>query len=87
MNAYIRLGFRTKDRNMNVTNTNPDGSTNGFHSQFQHQHSNGREGSSTHLPTKPYPAPTASYQDIVRDENLFWEKLQAFHQSLGTKFK
>jgi len=73
---------------MNVTNKpNPDGSTNGFQSQFQHQHSNGWEGSSTHPPSKPYPAPTASYQDIVRDENLFWEKLQAFHQSLGTKFK
>ncbi|KAL2335831.1 hypothetical protein Fmac_010277 [Flemingia macrophylla] len=48
---------------------------------------NGSEGSSGVRPTAPYPAPTASYQDIVRDASLFWEKLQAFHESLGTKYK
>ncbi|TKY49891.1 High mobility group B protein 10 [Spatholobus suberectus] len=79
---------------MNMTNKpNPD---NGFQSQLlqqqqqQQQHSsmpNGREGSSTRTPTKPYPAPTAPYQDIVREANLFWGTLQAFHRSLGTKYK
>lgn len=79
---------------MNVTNKpNPDGSTNGSQFQFQLQQQqqserlNGWEGSSTLTPSKPYPAPTARYQDIVRDANLFWEKLQAFHQSFGTKYK
>lgn len=74
---------------MNVTNKpNPDGSTNGFQSQLQVQQQNGWEqGSSRLRPTKPYPAPTARYQDIVRDANLFWGTLQAFHKILGTKYK
>ncbi|KAG5021169.1 hypothetical protein JHK87_017024 [Glycine soja] len=71
---------------MNVTNKpNPYGSTNGFQSQLQQ---NGWEqGSSRLRPTKLYPAPTARYQDIVRDANLFWGTLQAFHKTLGTKYK
>ncbi|KAG4390552.1 hypothetical protein GLYMA_06G321700v4 [Glycine max] len=71
---------------MNVTNKpNPYGSTNGFQSLLQQ---NGWEqGSSRLRPTKLYPAPTARYQDIVRDANLFWGTLQAFHKTLGTKYK
>ncbi|KAK7401463.1 hypothetical protein VNO78_12972 [Psophocarpus tetragonolobus] len=74
---------------MNVTNKpNPDGSTNEFQSQQQHiERSNGWEGSSKLTPTKPYPAPTARYQDILHDANIFWAALQAFHNSLGTKYK
>ncbi|XP_020208656.1 high mobility group B protein 10 [Cajanus cajan] len=75
---------------MNMTNKpNSCGSTNVFQSQLQ-QHSerpNGCEGSSGPRPTPPYPAPTARYQDIVRDASIFWEKLHAFHGSLGSKFK
>lgn len=35
----------------------------------------------------PYPPPTALYEDLTRDPNLFSEKLQSFHNSYGTKFK
>ncbi|XP_029126221.1 high mobility group B protein 10 isoform X2 [Cajanus cajan] len=65
-----------------TNNPNPgdSDSTNCFHSQLQYQ-------SSTVRPTTPYPAPTAQYQDIVHDATLFWEKLQDFHGSFGTKFK
>jgi len=37
--------------------------------------------------TNPYPPPTAPYSDLVRDSNLFQQKLQSFHDSLGTKLK
>lgn len=37
--------------------------------------------------TNPYPPPTAPYTDLVRDSNLFQQKLQSFHDSLGTKLK
>ncbi|KAK7322340.1 hypothetical protein VNO77_25719 [Canavalia gladiata] len=72
---------------MKMTNKpNGDGSTN--ESQQQKNRANGNEGSSSSLiPINPYPPPTALYQDIINDENLFWEKLQAFHKSFGTRFK
>ncbi|KAL2335832.1 hypothetical protein Fmac_010278 [Flemingia macrophylla] len=74
---------------MNMTNKpNSCVSTNVSQSQLQlSERPNGSEGSSGARPTTPYPAPTASYQDIVRDASLFWEKLQAFHGSIGTKYK
>lgn len=36
--------------------------------------------------TKSYPLATASYEEVAQRLDLFWEKLQAFHQSFGTKF-
>ena len=36
--------------------------------------------------TKSYPLATASYEEVAQSLDLFWEKLQAFHQSFGTKF-
>ncbi|KAJ8754935.1 hypothetical protein K2173_015447 [Erythroxylum novogranatense] len=33
-----------------------------------------------------YPPPTAKYEQLVQSSDLFWEKLRAFHHSLGTKF-
>ncbi|KAI4307536.1 hypothetical protein L6164_030712 [Bauhinia variegata] len=36
---------------------------------------------------KPYPPPTALYDELVQNSNLFWEKLQSFHESSATKFK
>ncbi|KAG5235929.1 high mobility group family protein [Salix suchowensis] len=35
---------------------------------------------------RSYPPATAKYEDIAQSADLFWEKLKAFHQSLGTKF-
>ncbi|KAJ1416963.1 High mobility group box domain [Sesbania bispinosa] len=59
--------------------------------QLQNQpfgNGNGNENERTSLtPINPYPLPTALYQDLTRDSNLFWEKLQSFHKSFGTKFK
>lgn len=37
--------------------------------------------------TKFYPKPEADYQQISQNTQIFWEKLQAFHRSFGTKFK
>ncbi|KAK8490560.1 hypothetical protein V6N13_031730 [Hibiscus sabdariffa] len=34
-----------------------------------------------------HPSPTANYDDVVQSPELFWEKLKAFHKSLGLKFK
>ncbi|KAM4091972.1 hypothetical protein ACB094_06G001600 [Castanea mollissima] len=36
--------------------------------------------------TKSYPLATASYEEVAQSLDLFWEKLQAFHHSFGTKF-
>ncbi|CAH9135197.1 unnamed protein product [Cuscuta epithymum] len=33
-----------------------------------------------------YPKPEAEFQEIVRNPELFWQKLQAFHISLGAKY-
>lgn len=33
-----------------------------------------------------YPVPTAEYDDVVQDPDMFWESLQGFHSSFGTKF-
>ncbi|XP_027332406.1 high mobility group B protein 10 isoform X2 [Abrus precatorius] len=75
---------------MKMTNKpNPDSSTNRSQQQKNHQseRANGNEGSSSLTSTNPYPPPTALYQDLARDEKLFWEKLQSFHNSFGTRFK
>ncbi|KAE8733486.1 High mobility group B protein 10 [Hibiscus syriacus] len=34
-----------------------------------------------------HPSPTVNYDDVVQSPDLFWEKLKAFHKSLGLKFK
>lgn len=33
-----------------------------------------------------YPKPQAEFQEIVRNPQLFWQMLQAFHVSLGDKY-
>ncbi|XP_076902610.1 high mobility group B protein 10-like isoform X2 [Bidens hawaiensis] len=37
--------------------------------------------------TTTYPPPEASYEQITQNPQFFWDKLQLFHSSLGTKFK
>ncbi|KAJ9551257.1 hypothetical protein OSB04_015302 [Centaurea solstitialis] len=37
--------------------------------------------------TSSYPSPEASYEEITQNPQFFLEKLQIFHQVLGTKFK
>jgi len=49
----------------------------------QNQNQNRRE---TEL-TNPCPPPTTLYSDLVRDANVFREKLQSFHDSLGIKLE
>ncbi|CAK9157821.1 unnamed protein product [Ilex paraguariensis] len=36
--------------------------------------------------TKTYPKPEAEYQEIKQNPDVFFEKLQGFHTSFGTKF-
>lgn len=58
-----------------------------FQNQNQNQNQNECETEPKTLNTNPYPPPTALYSDLVRDANLFREKLQSFHDSFGTKLK
>ncbi|XP_061375457.1 high mobility group B protein 10 [Gastrolobium bilobum] len=53
----------------------------------ENENENGRSLVTVTVTDSPYPPPTALYQDLTRDANLFWEKLQSFHNSYGTKFK
>ncbi|XP_007020315.2 PREDICTED: high mobility group B protein 10 isoform X1 [Theobroma cacao] len=51
----------------------------------QQQQSESTNGQYTNMPR--YPSPTAKYEDVAQSSDLFWEKLKAFHKSLGKKFK
>lgn len=55
--------------------------------KVENQRPNGKSSVTVTSATNPYPPPTALYDELVRDATLFWEKLQSFHKSLGTKFK
>ncbi|KAF7814856.1 high mobility group B protein 10-like [Senna tora] len=45
------------------------------------------DGQSSIGTTKSYPPPNALYEDLAQRSDLFWENLQHFHNSLGSKFK
>ncbi|XP_057453840.1 high mobility group B protein 10-like isoform X2 [Lotus japonicus] len=64
-------------------------SDSGTQQQHRHQLQNVGNGnaSASLTPTNPYLPPTALYQNLTRDANLFWEKLRSFHKSFDTKFK
>ncbi|XP_021906152.1 high mobility group B protein 10 isoform X2 [Carica papaya] len=57
------------------------------HQQFHRDTASPNADSPKNNSTAPYPPATASYDDVVRDGDLFWEKLRAFHKSSGNKFK
>ncbi|GKV36459.1 hypothetical protein SLEP1_g44589 [Rubroshorea leprosula] len=56
--------------------------------QIPIERTNGRYNNSKQaMSSSPYPSPTATYEQVAQSADLFWEKLKAFHKSLGTKFK
>ncbi|KAJ4826765.1 hypothetical protein Tsubulata_001952 [Turnera subulata] len=47
----------------------------------------GGGGEAPNAPTSTsYPPPTAHYEDVAQNSDLFWENLHSFHNSFGTKF-
>ncbi|KAL1357899.1 hypothetical protein HN51_009742 [Arachis hypogaea] len=69
-----------------MTTSSAQGSTDWCQQESERDTPNGNEKSSD-AATKAYPTPTALYDDLARDSNLFWDKLESFHKSFGTKFK
>ncbi|XWS11450.1 hypothetical protein CRYUN_Cryun38cG0083900 [Craigia yunnanensis] len=56
--------------------------------QQQSESTNGQYYNNNNNNNMPrYPSPTAKYDDVAQSSHLFWEKLKAFHKSLGQKFK
>ncbi|XVF76938.1 hypothetical protein PTKIN_Ptkin14bG0000400 [Pterospermum kingtungense] len=53
----------------------------------QQQQSESTNEEDNSMPLPHYPSPTAKYEDVAQSSQLFWEKLKAFHKSLGKKFK
>ncbi|XP_016704769.1 high mobility group B protein 10 isoform X3 [Gossypium hirsutum] len=51
------------------------------------EHQEQSESRNGHANMSRYPSPTATYEDVLQSPDLFWEKLKAFHISLGFKFK
>ncbi|TYH34950.1 hypothetical protein ES332_D13G160300v1 [Gossypium tomentosum] len=51
------------------------------------EHQEQSESRTGHANMSRYPSPTATYEDVLQSPDLFWEKLKAFHISLGFKFK
>ncbi|KAL4285605.1 hypothetical protein AHAS_Ahas19G0002900 [Arachis hypogaea] len=69
-----------------MTTSSAQGSTDWCQQESERDTPNGN-GKSSDAATKAYPTPTALYDDLARDSNLFWDKLESFHKSFGTKFK
>ncbi|XVF03526.1 hypothetical protein REPUB_Repub05bG0001900 [Reevesia pubescens] len=53
--------------------------------QQQSEITNGQYNNNNNMPR--YPLPTAKYEDVAQSSHLFWEKLKAFHKSIGQNFK
>ncbi|KAF4349103.1 hypothetical protein CsatB_013221 [Cannabis sativa] len=62
--------------NINTNNNNPS-SISALHQQIRAEASNG---------SSSYPTPTATFDQIIQNPDLFLDKLTLFHTSFGTKF-